>query len=303
MVEQTKPIAESKNFIVLDKYTSDWAASDHYQSEAELERELIKDLSNQGYEFLPALTSTGAMLANVRVRLEDLNSVRFSDEEWQRFVATYLDNPSDGIIDKTRKVHDDYIHDFVFDDGRIQNIYLFDKANVARNKLQVIKQFEQAGLHANRYDVTILVNGLPMVQIELKKRGVAIREAFNQIHRYSKESFNSENSLYKFLQLFVISNGTNTRYFANTTKRNKHSFDFTMHWAKADNGLIKDLKDFTATFLAKSTLLNVLLHYSVFDVSDTLLVMRPYQIAATERILWKIRSSYNAKSWSKVSGV
>ena len=299
MIEQTKPIAESKNFIVLDKYTSDWTAATHYQSEAELERELIKDLSNQGYEFLPALTSTRAMLANVRVRLEDLNSVHFSDEEWQRFVGNYLDNPSDGIIDKTRKVHDDYIHDFVFDDGRIQNIYLFHKDNIARNKLQVIKQFEQVGQHSNRYDVTILVNGLPLVQIEVKRRGVAIREAFNQIHRYSKESFNSDNSLYKFLQLFVISNGTDTRYFANTTKRNKNSFDFTMNWAKADNGLIKDLKDFTATFLEKRTLLNVLLHYSVFDVSDTLLVMRPYQIAATERILWKIKSSYNAKSWSK----
>ncbi len=299
MVEQSKPIAESKNFIVLDKYAIDWTAANRYQSEAELERELIKDLSNQGYEFLPALTSTGAMLANVRVRLEDLNSVNFSDEEWQRFVANYLDNPSDGIIDKTRKVHDDYIHDFVFDDGSIQNIYLFFKENIARNKLQVIKQFEQVGQHSNRYDVTILVNGLPLVQIELKRRGVAIREAFNQIHRYSKESFNSDNSLYKFLQLFVISNGTDTRYFANTTQRNKNSFDFTMNWAKADNGLIKDLKDFTATFLEKRTLLNVLLHYSVFDVSDTLLVMRPYQIAATERILWKIKSSYNAKSWSK----
>ncbi|WP_430416308.1 HsdR family type I site-specific deoxyribonuclease [Parasphingorhabdus sp.] len=299
MVEQTKPIAESKNFIVLDKYTSDWSAADHYQSEAELERELIDDLRNQGYEFLPALTSPEAMLANVRVRLEDLNSVTFSDEEWTRFVITYLDGPSDGIIDKTRKVHDDYIHDFVFDDDRIQNIYLFDKVNIARNKLQVIKQFEQAGTHANRYDVTILVNGLPLVQIELKKRGVAIREAFNQIHRYSKESFNSENSLYKFLQLFVISNGTDTRYFANTTKRDKNSFDFTMNWATKDNGLIKDLKDFTATFLEKKTLLNVLLHYSVFDVNDTLLVMRPYQIAATERILWKIKSSYNAKHWSK----
>ena len=299
MVEQTKPIAESKNFIVLDKYTSDWIAADHYQSEFELERELIKDLVNQGYEFLPDLTSPEAMLANVRVRLEDLNSVTFSDEEWARFVATYLDSPSDGIIDKTRKVHDDYIHDFVFDDGRIQNIYLFDKSNVSRNKLQVIKQFEQAGTHLNRYDVTILVNGLPLVQIELKKRGVAIREAFNQIHRYSKESYNSDNSLYKFLQLFVISNGTDTRYFANTTKRDKNSFDFTMNWAKADNGLIKDLKDFTATFLEKRTLLNVLLHYSVFDVSNTLLVMRPYQIAATERILWKIKSSYNANHWSK----
>lgn len=167
-----------------------------------------------------------------------------------------------------------------------------------RNKVQIIQQFEQAGSHANRYDVTILVNGLPLVQIELKKRGVAIREAFNQIHRYSKESFNSENSLFKYLQLFVISNGTDTRYFANTTKRDKNSFDFTMNWAKSDNTLIKDLKDFTATFFQKHTLLNVLVNYSVFDSSQTLLVMRPYQIAATERILWKINSSYKAKNWS-----
>lgn len=164
--------------------------------------------------------------------------------------------------------------------------------------MQIIQQFEQAGSHANRYDVTILVNGLPLVQIELKKRGVAIREAFNQIHRYSKESFNSENSLFKYLQLFVISNGTDTRYFANTTKRDKNSFDFTMNWAKSDNTLIKDLKDFTATFFQKHTLLNVLVNYSVFDSSQTLLVMRPYQIAATERILWKINSSYKAKNWS-----
>lgn len=299
MVEQAKPIVESKNFIVLDRYSSDWTAADRYQSEAELERELIQDLCNQGYEFLPNLTSQAAMLANVRLRLEALNSVSFSDDEWDRFVRTYLDRPSEGIVDKTRKVHDDYIHDFVFDDGRIQNIYLFDKDNTARNTLQIIKQFEQAGTHANRYDVTILVNGLPMVQIEVKRRGVAIREAFNQMHRYSKESFNSDSSLYKFLQLFVISNGTDTRYFANTTKRDKHSFDFTMNWADADNRLIRDLKDFTATFFQKHTLLNVLLQYSVFDVSETLLVMRPYQIAATERILWKIKSSFNAKNWRK----
>lgn len=166
----------------------------------------------------------------------------------------------------------------------------------------MIRQFEQQGTHANRYDVTILVNGLPLVQVELKKRGVAIREAFNQVHRYSKESFNSDNSLYKYLQLFIISNGTDTRYFANTTKRDKNSFDFTMNWAKSDNGLIKDLKDFTATFLQKQTLLSVLLHYSVFDVSNTLLVMRPYQIAATERILWKIKSAFHAKKWSSTEG-
>lgn len=293
-----KTIAESKNFIVLDKYTKEWQVAEGYQSESDLERELIQDFVNQGYEYLPALNNPEAMLANMREQLQALNSVTFGESEWLRFVETYLDKPSDTIVDKTRKIHDDYIYDFTFDDGRIQNIYLLDKKNIVRNKVQVIKQFEQTGSHANRYDVTILVNGLPLVQIELKKRGVAIREAFNQVHRYSKESFNSEHSLYKYLQLFVISNGTDSRYFANTTQRNKNSFDFTMNWAKADNSLIKDLKDFTATFFQKNTLLNVLLHYSVFDVSDTLLVMRSYQIAATERILWKIKSSFEAKNWS-----
>lgn len=297
-----KTIAESNNFIVLDSYQRNWEAAETYQSEDALERELIQDLQNQGYEYLAALNNQQAMLANVREQLQALNAVQFTEGEWARFVETYLDTPSDGIVEKTRKIHDDYIFDFVFDDGRIQNIYLVDKKNVARNKLQVIKQFEQAGSYTNRYDVTILVNGLPLVHIELKKRGVAIREAFNQVHRYSKESFNSENSLYKYLQLFVISNGTDTRYFANTTKRDKNSFDFSMNWAKADNSLIKDLKDFTATFFQKNTLLNVLLHYSVFDVSDTLLVMRPYQIAATERILWKIKSAFEAKKWSTTEG-
>jgi len=294
-----KPIAESNNFIILEKYIRDWKAAESYQSESDLERELIADLQNQGYEYRPDLNSQETLLANARNQLQTLNNVQFCNGEWLRFVETFLDKPSEGIIDKTRKIHDDYIHDFVFDDGRIQNIYLLDKKNLARNKVQVIKQFEQTGSHANRYDVTILVNGLPLVQVELKKRGVAIREAFNQVHRYSKESFNSENSLFKFLQLFVISNGTDTRYFANTTQRDKNSFDFTMNWAKADNSLIKDLKDFTATFFQKNTLLEVLLKYSVFDVSNTLLVMRPYQIAATERILWKINGSYTAKSWSK----
>ncbi|HBL5398662.1 TPA: HsdR family type I site-specific deoxyribonuclease, partial [Escherichia coli] len=267
-------------------------------SESDLERELIQDLRNQGYEFI-SVKSQSAMLANVREQLQNLNGVVFNDSEWRRFTEQYLDNPSDGILDKTRKIHIDYICDFIFDDERLENIYLIDKKNLMRNKVQIIQQFEQTGSHANRYDVTILVNGLPLVQIELKKRGVAIREAFNQIHRYSKESFNSENSLFKYLQLFVISNGTDTRYFANTTKRDKNSFDFTMNWAKSDNTLIKDLKDFTATFFQKHTLLNVLVNYSVFDVSQTLLVMRPYQIAATERILWKIKSSFTAKNWSK----
>uniref|UniRef100_UPI001184F5C1 HsdR family type I site-specific deoxyribonuclease n=3 Tax=Vogesella urethralis TaxID=2592656 RepID=UPI001184F5C1 len=297
MIEYS-PIAESNSFIVLDKYAREWKAAESYQSESDLERELIQDLLNQGYEFAAAIKTPADLLENVRTQLQTLNSVSFTNGEWSRFVESWLDKPSEGIVEKTRKIHDDYIHDFVFDDGRIQNIYLLDKKNITRNKLQVIKQFEQTGSHANRYDVTILVNGLPLVQVELKKRGVAIREAFNQVHRYSKESFNSEHSLFKYLQLFVISNGTDSRYFANTTQRNKNSFDFTMNWAKADNTLIKDLKDFTATFFQKHTLLNVLLHYSVFDVSNTLLVMRPYQIAATERILWKIKSSHQAKNWS-----
>ena len=297
-----KAIAESNNFIVLDRYTKGWEVADSYQSEADLERELLQDLVNQGYEHLPGLNTPEALLANAREQLQALNGASFSDSEWSRFVETWLDKPSDGIVEKTRKVHDDHIHDFVFDDGRIQNIYMLDKKNVARNKVQVIRQFEQAGSHANRYDVTVLVNGLPLVQVELKKRGVAIREAFNQVHRYSKESFNSEHSLFKYLQLFVISNGTDTRYFANTTQRNKNSFDFTMNWAKADNTPIKDLKDFTATLFQKHTLLNVLLTYSVFDASNALLVMRPYQIAATERMLWKIRSAWQARHWSRIEG-
>jgi type I site-specific deoxyribonuclease, hsdR family len=302
---QYSTIAELQNFIVLDSYTKNSILNEPpagYQSEAALEHELIEDLSNQGYEYLSGITTPEALLINVRKQLQELNNVMFTDAEWQRFLDEYLDKPSDNITDKTRKVQDNYIYDFVFDDGHIQNIYLVDKQNITRNKVQVINQFEQKGIQANRYDVTILVNGLPMVQIELKKRGVAIREAFNQVHRYSKESFNSESSLYKYLQIFVISNGTDTRYFANTVKRNKNSFDFTMNWAKSDNTLIKDLKDFTATFFQKNTLLQVLLTYSVFDTSDTLLIMRPYQIAATERLIWKVKSSFQAKQWSKPEG-
>ena len=298
-------IAESNNFIVLDKYIKHSAFNERaagYQTEAALENEFIADLINQGYEHALEIKTADALLANVRIQIQALNNMEFSDSEWERYVEEYLDKPSDNLVEKTRKIHDNYIHDFVFDDGHIQNIYLVDKKNISRNKIQVIKQFEQKGTHANRYDVTILVNGLPMVQVELKKRGVAIREAFNQVHRYTKESFNSQNSLFKYLQIFVISNGTDSRYFANTVERNKNSFDFTMNWAKADNSLIKDLKDFTATFFQKHTLLNILLTYSVFDTSDTLLIMRPYQIAATERMLWKIRSSFEAKNWSKPEG-
>ena len=295
-----KSIAELNNFIILDKYEKQLVIRESaavYQTESSLEREFIQDLANQGYEYLPRLTTPKEMLENIRVQLQILNNTQFKDAEWKRFCEEYLDKPSDNHVNKTRKIHNDYIYDFVFDDGHIQNIYLVDKTNITKNKMQVISQFEQKGSQANRYDVTILVNGLPLIQVELKKRGVAIREAFNQVNRYSKESFNSENSLFKYLQICIISNGTDSRYFANTTKRDKNSFDFTMNWAKSDNALIKDLKDFTATFFQKNTLLRVLLHYSVFDSSDNLLIMRPYQIAAAERILWKIKSSYNAKKW------
>lgn len=301
------PIAESNNFIVLDKYekyASCMRETRTYQTEANLENEFIQDLRSQGYEYLPDLKTPEAMFENARVQLQILNDIQFTDSEWTRFCEEYLDKAGDNHIDKTRKVHNNYIYDFVFDDGHIKNIYLVKKEekDITKNKVQVISQFEQTGTQANRYDVTILVNGLPMIQVELKKRGVAIREAFNQINRYSKESFNSANSLYKYLQMFVISNGTDTRYFANTTKRDKDSFDFTMNWAKADNTLIKDLKDFTATFFQKSTVLRVLLTYSVLDVNDNLLIMRPYQIAATERILWKIKCSYNARKWGTTEG-
>ena len=298
-------IAESNNFIVLDAYTKYnelHEPSVAYQSEASLEREFIQDLVNQGYEYRPDISTPEALLANARMQIQELNDVEFSDKEWLRFVEEYLDKPGDSLIDKTRKIHDNHIYDFVFDDGHIKNIYIADKENIARNKVQVINQFEQTGTQANRYDVTVLVNGLPLVHVELKKRGVAIREAFNQVHRYSKESFNSDNSLFKYIQVFVISNGTDSRYFANTVERNKNSFDFTMNWANAKNTVIKDIKDFTETFFQKNTLLNVIFTYSVFDTNNTLLVMRPYQIAATERMLWKIKSAYQAKKWSTTEG-
>lgn len=299
MNSQMKPVLETNNFIVLDEYKKQKTSSDAYQSEAELEKELISDLQAQGYEYRKDITSIEAMMGNLKIQLETLNKTTFTPSEWKRFCDEYLDTVTDTITDKTKKIHENYIYDFTFDNGRILNIYLLDKKNISRNHIQVINQFEQEGIHPNRYDVSILVNGLPLVHIELKKRGVAIREAFNQVHRYSKESFNSENSLYKYLQIFVISNGTDTRYFANTTKRNKNSFDFTINWAKSDNSPIKDLKDFTATFLQKNTLLKIITKYSVFDSNNTLLIMRPYQIAATERILWKINCSYQSKIWNK----
>jgi type I restriction enzyme R subunit len=298
----TNTILEANDFIILDEYTNIEQLDNGYQTEAELECELIDDLQKQGYEYDGSLSNRESMLKNIKKQLENLNQIRFNDDEWQRFIEKYLDVKNDNHIDKTRKVHNNHKYDFVFDNGWIQNIYLFDKKCLSRNKLQVIKQFKQEGNQANRYDVTILVNGIPMVQIELKKRGVAIREAFNQVYRYSRESLNNDNSLFKYLQIFVISNGTDSRYFANTTTRDKNSFDFTMNWADSKNNLIRDLKDFTATFFEKITLLKILLEYSIFDTKDTLLIMRPYQIAATERVIWNIKSRYNNKINDKKGG-
>lgn len=288
-------IAEMTGGIILAHYDkNNRVDASSYQSEAELERNLIANLVSQGYERKNFKTSD-ELYANLKVQIERLNNVSFTKSEWERFLTEYLDSPKDGMIEKTRKIQEDYIYDFTFDDGHLQNIKIIDKKNIYNNFLQVVNQVTAGEKNQNRYDVTILVNGLPLVHIELKKRGVNLHEAFNQIHRYSKESFNLDHSLYKFVQIFVISNGTYTRYFANTTARNKNNYEFTCEWADAKNKVIRDLEDFTKTFFEKRVLLEVLTKYCVFDASNTLLIMRPYQIAATERILWKIKSSYEAK--------
>ncbi len=295
----TSTIAEMPNGIILANYKKDLDVRDPgYQSEADLERKLIENLVSQGYEHVK-FKSKEEMYRNVKVQIERLNGVIFSDSEWNRFLVEYLDAPNDGMIDKTRKIQDNYIYDFTFDDGTLKNIKIIDKKNIFNNYLQVLNQFAQKGTHSNRYDVTILVNGLPLVHIELKKRSGSLHEAYDQIHRYVKESFNSDGSLYKFVQIFVISNGTYTKYFANTTAKNKDNYEFTCDWADAKNKVICDLEDFTKTFFEKRVLFEVLTKYCVFDVSDTLLIMRPYQIAATERILWKIKSSYEAKKFGR----
>ena len=288
-------IAEMNNGIILANFKKDLKAREtSYQSEAELERNLISNLISQGYERL-FVKSNKDLYKNLKIQLEKLNNISFSSSEWERFLQEYLDCPNEGMVEKTRKIQENHIYDFVFDDGEAKNIKIIDKKNIHNNFLQVTNQVCGEGKCNNRYDVTILVNGLPLVHIELKKRGVNLHEAFNQIHRYSKESFNSQNSLYKFVQIFVISNGTYTRYFANTTAKNKNNYEFTCEWADAKNKVICDLEDFTKTFFEKRVILEVLTKYCVFDVSNTLLIMRPYQIAATERILWKIKSSFEAK--------
>ena len=291
----TSTIAEMTNGIILaDFETNSQIRDTSYQSEAELERKMIENLVAQGYERL-MVKSNDDLYANLKIQIQKLNNISFSDEEWSRFLIEYLDTPNDGMIEKTGKIQENHIHDFIFDDGHLKNIKIIDKKNIHNNFLQVTNQVCGEGKSRNRYDVTILVNGLPLVHIELKKRGVNLHEAFNQIHRYSKESFNSENSLYKYVQIFVISNGTYTRYFANTTAQNKNNYEFTCEWADAKNKAICDLEDFTKTFFEKRVILELLTKYCVFDVNNTLLIMRPYQIAATERILWKIKSGYETK--------
>ena len=298
-VYETSTIAEMTNGIILANYEKILQVQESYQSEAELEESMLKNLVLQGYEKFNGKTSDD-LYKNLKIQIEKLNKVTFTDEEWKRFLVEFLDSPNDGMIEKTRKIQENHIHDFTFDDGHLQNIKIIDKKNIHNNFLQVTNQVRQEGTHNNRYDVTILVNGLPLVHIELKKRGVNLHEAFNQIHRYSKESFNAENSLYKYVQIFVISNGTYTRYFANTTAQNKNHYEFTCEWADAKNRVIRDLEDFTATFFEKRTMLEVLTKYCVFDSNNTLLIMRPYQIAATERILWKIESSFQNRKAGKI---
>ena len=298
-IYETSTIAEMTNGIILANYEEILQVQDTYQSEKELEDGMIRDLESQGYERFYGKTSE-ELYRNLKIQIERLNKVAFTDKEWERFLVEYLDCPNDGMIEKTRKIQENYIYDFIFDDGHLKNIKIIDKKNIHNNILQVCNQIKQKGKHKNRYDVTILVNGLPLVHIELKKRGVSLHEAFSQIDRYGKESFNAENSLYKFVQIFVISNGTYTRYFANTTAQNKNHYEFTCEWADAKNKVIRDLKDFTATFFEKRTILEVLTKYCVFDSNNTLLIMRPYQIAATERILWKIESSFQNRKSGKI---
>lgn len=289
-------IAELTDGIILSEFKSkyDYTLRDGYQSEKELEEELIEDLTSQGYQNI-SFKNNEELLNNLKEKIEKLNATSFTKEEWERFLSDYLNPQNDTKVESSKKIHEDYIKDFIFDDGHIENISIIDKDDVNNNSIQVTNQFRNNS--KNRYDVTILVNGLPLVHIELKRRGISLEEAFNQVHRYGNESFNEENSLFKFVQIFVISNGTYTRYFSNTTSREKNNFDYTCEWADAKNNPIKELKDFTSTFFEKRTLLEVIVKYSIFTANKELLIMRPYQIAATERILWKIKCSYNDKKW------
>jgi len=304
-------IASTDECTVVAEYTPEYRAATTYQSEADLEREFIELLTGQGYDYL-AITNEAALIANLRKQLEALNNITFSDREWTRFFTESIANSNEGIAEKSFKIQDDYVQVLKRDDSSTKNIILIDKKNIHNNRLQAINQYEEGrGNHENRYDVSILVNGLPLVHIELKRRGVAVKEAFNQINRYQRDSFWAASGLYQFIQIFIISNGTNTKYYSNTTrdshiresstggrrksKRTSNSFEFTSYWSDANNKVIADIIDFTKTFLAKHTILSILTRYCVFTSDKSLLVMRPYQIAATERIMNRIMVSTNYK--------
>jgi type I restriction enzyme R subunit len=305
-------VASTDEATVVAEYAAEYnVRPEKYQSEAELEREFIKQLTSQGYEYI-SVHNEAALIENLRKQLELLNDFTFTDSEWDRFFTECIANTNEGIVEKTRKIQDDHIQILKREDGTTKNIYLLDKKNIHNNRLQVINQYEEAGgKHETRYDVTILVNGLPLVHVELKRRGVAIREAFNQIKRYQRDSFWAASGLFEYVQIFVISNGTHTKYYSNATrnahikeqssserrrsKKTSNSFEFTSFWADANNKIIPDLVDFTKTFFAKHTLLNILTKYCIFTSEDLLLVMRPYQIAAAERILSRIVVSTNYK--------
>ena len=306
-------ISQNPESTVVAEFEGGYYSSAQYQSEAEMEADFIKRLQLQAYEYLP-ITSEKELIDNLRAQLEQLNNLRFTDKEWNEFFKKHLGNPNEGIVEKTRTIQEDHKKVLTRDDGSFVNVYLIDKENIHNNSLQVINQYvPEGGSHENRYDVTILVNGLPLVHVELKRRGVEVREAFNQIRRYNRESFWAGCGLFEFVQIFVISNGTLTKYYSNTTrdshvkqqlkggskKQTSNSFEFTSYWARLDNEPIRDLVDFTQTFLSKHTLLNVLTKYCVFTAENLLLVMRPYQIAATERIIQRIRTSSNLKTWGK----
>jgi type I restriction enzyme R subunit len=310
-MSQYNIVISSNKSTVVAEYVAEYNCSNAYQSEAQLEHDFIKRLQSQGYEYA-GITNEATMIANLRKQLELLNNFAFSDTEWEGFFKKCIAGSNEGIVEKTRKMQTDHVQILKRDDGSSKNIYLIDKKNIHNNRLQVINQYaESEGAHDTRYDVTILVNGLPLVHTELKRRGVAIREAFNQIKRYQRDSFWAASGLFEYVQIFIISNGTHTKYYSNTTrsshiketgegerkksKKTSNSFEFTSYWADGNNKAIADLVDFTKTFLAKHTLLNVLTKYCVFTSEDLLLVMRPYQIAATERILSRIEISSNYK--------
>ncbi|NCP61845.1 MAG: type I restriction endonuclease subunit R [Alphaproteobacteria bacterium] len=301
-------IAENPNSTVVAEYIPDKKVATHYQSENELELEFIRLLEINGYEYLN-ITKNDDLLKNLRARLSKLNDIEFSENEWQQILSNYLANKNEGLEEKTAKVQEDYIFNLKRDDGSTKNVRILDKDNIHNNSVQVINQYEAVGARETRYDVTVLVNGLPMVHVELKKRGVAIREAFNQINRYKRDSFWADSGLFDYVQLFVISNGTHTKYYSNTThnahlkeqkgrksgKKTGNSFEFTCWWTDARNKRISDLVDFGKTFFSKHSLLSILTKYCVFTSDKLLLVMRPYQIAATERIMNRIAMSTNHK--------